>query len=146
MSVGIIPATYEDVDDLMWMGEDPAFSVTPRVRFYDREELVEWIDNPEGNILLIMRRLDDRAPVGFCFCKVMSKNWAMLDNFFVLPEYREQGFGQELINALRMEIRKRRIGYVSCLVEVGKIRTVNRLNRYGFGPGKVYEWRELFLV
>jgi len=146
MSVSVLPATNNDVDDIMLIGEDPAFTVTPRIKFYDREEVIEWANNREANILLIMRRLDDRAPVGFCFCKVMSKNWAMLDNFFVLPEYRDQGFGQELINALRTEIRKRRIGYVSCLVEVGKVHTVNRLKRYGFEPGKVYEWRELFLV
>jgi hypothetical protein len=80
-------AVPEDVSEIYALGRsDAAFRVSEAIHFYEERELSEWIARPEENILCVA--LSGSEIIGFCFCKVMSYHWAMLDNFYVKPGSR----------------------------------------------------------
>jgi len=108
-------ATPADTGQVLALGTaEPAFGVSPRIRFYEQEELEEWIADPGTNFLLV---LDDGGEVcGFCFAKRMSTHWAYLDNFYVRPGLRGHGHGRLLMQALLDLLREAKIVYLSTLI------------------------------
>ena len=136
-----IPA---DIDPLFCMGsEEPAFGVSPKIRFYERQELIEWIAAPDDNILLV---LDDDGEInGFLFCKVMSSHWAYLDNFYVLPSCRGHGHGHLLMQALLDLLRERSVAYLSTLVAESDTYLSEYFGKCGLVTEKTYVWQERFV-
>ncbi|MDD1701451.1 MAG: GNAT family N-acetyltransferase [Methanoregula sp.] len=137
-------AAPADIDPLFRIGsEEPAFGVSTRIRFYERQELVEWIAAPENNILLV---LDDNGEIrGFLFCKVMSCHWAYLDNFYVHPSARGHRYGHLLLVALLDILRKRKISYLSALVAESDTFLSRYFEKNGLLTEKTYVWVERFV-
>ena len=139
-----LAGSAEDVEAIMALGKDPSFSVSPSIRFYEREELIEWAQLREENHLLVVTLRE--AIVGFCFCKVMSPHWAVLDNLYVAPEHRKKGLGRLLMWALTARLKRRKIKYLSALTHVDlKGGTTSFMRTAGFRLGNLYHWQELFL-
>ncbi|HVP96375.1 GNAT family N-acetyltransferase [Methanoregula sp.] len=134
----------DDIDPLCALGTaDPAFGVSPRIRFYEREELAEWIAAPGANILLV---LDDGGEIaGFCFSKIMSSHWAYLDNFYVNPVSRGSGYGRLLMQALLDLLREKKIAYLSTLVAGSDGYLSGYFRQCGLAGEKPYIWLERFV-
>jgi ribosomal protein S18 acetylase RimI-like enzyme len=144
MSAVVRRARSEDADSIRNLGlGDPAFQVSERIPFYEREELVEWASAPRDNLLFVAEA--DGCIVGFFFCKVMSQHWAMLDNFYVVPSSRGTGVVDRLRRALTEALQQRGIVYLSTLVAKGDPGLSAKMSRYGFTQSKDYEWMERFL-
>ena len=143
MTVLVRRAIPADIDTLCALGKgEPAFSVSEKIRFYERKELEEWIADPEGNLLLVLD--DEDVITGFLFCKIMSYHWAYLDNFYVRPGYRRHGQGMSLMQALLDLLREKKIVYLSTLVEEKDTFLAQYLGMSGFVSEKTYVWLERF--
>ncbi|HOX35996.1 MAG TPA: GNAT family N-acetyltransferase [Methanoregulaceae archaeon] len=137
-------ATPTDTGAIFRMGsEEEVFGVSPRIRFYERQELDEWVASPQDNLLLV---LDCEGEVrGFLFCKLMSSHWAYLDNFYVHPAARGHGYGKLLIQALLDLLRERKIAYLSTLVAEHDPYLSRYFESGGLAVEKTYWWLERFV-
>ncbi len=137
-------AISTDIDAIFSLGtKEPAFGVNERIRFYEREELVEWFASPDENLLLVIENNGDLA--GFCFCKIMSFHWAYLDNFYVSPTSRGQGYGHLLMQALLDLIRERKIAYLTTLVAESDTFLTAFFGKCGLVTEKTYVWQDRFV-
>ena len=144
MSIVVRGASPDDIPALLAMGHgDSAFSVSDRIRFYEKAELEEWIASPHDNILLVAESLEGIA--GFLFCKVMSCHWAMLDNFYVRPEFRGHQYDVVMMQNLLNRLHKQEVSYLTTLTSLNQPALPRYLKRYGFQMATTYQWNELFL-
>ena len=145
MAVVVRDALEQDVDALYALGlSDKDFSVSERIPFYEREELSEWIENPSDNMLCVVDAGSGQI-AGFFFCKVMSYHWAVLDNFYIAPEFRDGVVGSALLNELVSRLKARKIVYLSALVERDRAALARLMRSHGFSRSKSYDWYEMFL-
>jgi GNAT superfamily N-acetyltransferase len=137
-------AIPEDIGPIFSLGTaEPAFGVSPRIRFYERRELAEWIAAPEDNLLFV---IDDRGEIaGFCFAKLMSSHWVYLDNFYVGPSFRGRGYGRLLMQALLDLLRDKKIAYLSTLVAESDEFLSGYFRTCGLVTEKTYVWQERFV-
>lgn len=144
MAIVVRDAREKDIDAIYTLGSsDTVFQVSKHIPFYEREELTEWINNPKDNILCVAD--DNGNVIGFFFCKVMSWHWAMLDNFYCVPSFRNGKISSLMTDALIQRLRQRKVLYLSTLVEEGRISLGRFLRRQGFSMSKRYEWYEVFI-
>lgn len=122
---------------------DESFQVSERIPFYEKQELQEWVASPRDNILCVAET--GGFVVGFFYCKGMSYHWAMLDNFYVIPQQRDGHAGLVLLETLLARLRNRSISYLTTLVECERPQLGRLLQRYGFRRAKCCDWYELFL-
>jgi hypothetical protein len=122
---------------------DPAFEVSPLIRFYEQSEVEEWSRDRQSNLMLVAE--SGGQLIGFLFCKIMSRHWAMLDNFYVRPPYRHRITSEALSEFLASELRSRRVSYVTCLVREDHMRLARLLEARGFVARQKYTWFEYFL-
>lgn len=133
-----------DIDALIFMGsEDPAFGVSPQIRFYERQELCEWIAVPEENLLQVLDI--DGEIKGFFFCKVMSCHWAYLDNFCVHPSRRGHGYGHQLMQVLFDLLWEKKIAILSTLVAESDTFLSGYFGKCGLVTEKTYVWQARFV-
>lgn len=144
MQIDIRTMRREDIDEVVTAGHsDSAFAVSSTIRFYERAELDEWIDCPTANILLVA---DSREAIcGFLYCKLMSYHWALLDNFYVFPAFRNTGIGEALMKGLLEQLQERNIPYLTTLSAVDEPAVGRYIQRFGFQATRTYKWNELFL-
>ena len=137
-------AALADVDMICQFGTaDIAFAVSEKIRFYERQEIEEWIATRGDNLLLVVEY--DAQIAGFLFCKIMSYHWAMLDNFYVSPKFRGQSLGKMMLYDLELRLKKRRVQYLSTLVEQNATKLSRYIRGHGFTPTTTYCWHEKFL-
>lgn len=136
-------ARLSDVSAIFEMGRsDRAFEVSDSIRFYEKAELELWAESPQDNVLLVLESQSQMA--GFLFCKIISSHWAMLDNFYVKPSFRNRGGSRVLMDCLLTELHTRGIQYVSTLAAVDSRGLDDYLTHHGFKWARSYHWYELF--
>ena len=146
MSIIVRDASLADIPAIFTMGHsDVAFTVSDRIRFYEKAELQEWIASPKDNILLVLVADSSSDLAGFLFCKIMSYHWAMLDNFYIQPSFRGQHCDGLLMEELAKRLRQRRIAYLTALTANDQPALARYLKRHGFRTASLYQWNELFL-
>jgi ribosomal protein S18 acetylase RimI-like enzyme len=144
MSIVVRDATPADIPALLAMGHgDNTFMVSERIRFYEKAELEEWIASPANNILLVADSSESIA--GFLFCKVMSYHWAMLDNFYIRPEFRGRQYDMPMMRELLDRLHLRGLSYLTTLTAIDHPALARYLKRFGFRTATIYQWNELFL-
>ena len=137
-------AKLTDVDSIFECGSNVnSFRVSERIKFYEVEELSEWVIDKKNNILGVAEHND--AIVGFFFCKVMSSHWAMLDNFYLLPDFRVNKNGEDMFLFLKGELCQKKIKYLSILVETDKNVLIRYARLLGFSVSNKYQWLEMFI-
>ena len=135
-------ATQADVAHIYKIGTAYSdFAVSKRIRFYEKDEVKEFIRRKSENIFLVAE-LDGKI-IGFLSCKIMSRHWAMIDNLFIKPEYRGAGSGKRLLETCLGELKRRRVGYVTRLIKLEKFGKEYPL--MGFKPESKYVWIDKFI-
>lgn len=120
-----------------------AFEVSAEIPFYEQAELEEWAADSRHNALAVAECQGMLA--GFFFCKMMSWHWAMLDNFYVAPGAGSAATAASLWSFLQQELKRRRIVYLTALVEEERKPLVRLMRQRGFRAGKGYRWMEYFV-
>jgi len=119
------------------------FKVSKKILFYEQTEIKEWIKNPKQNLLYGIFTKD--VCVGFCFCKIISNHWALIDNFYVCEAYRRYHLGSKLQKYVEKKLRHRGIKYISRVTKKDNIVMQRFLNRTGYKSVGDYVWFEKFL-
>jgi ribosomal protein S18 acetylase RimI-like enzyme len=94
-----------------------------------RADLLEKLG--EGQVHVVLAR-DGEHAVGYCVSTVSASGKGEIDSLFLLPHYRGQGIGDELmlrsLNWLKMKQAKR----ISVLIAAGNVDVLSFYARYGF--------------
>jgi len=75
----------------------------------------------------------------------MSIHWALLDNFYVLPNYRYLGLGASLLEALRKKLMEKKVQYLSALFHDEDSETTNFFKKQGVASQDKYLWMDIFV-
>lgn len=139
-SVKIRNAKPTDTDIIYKIGvKENAFAVSSMTKFYEKHYLRNWINSPDGDILLVAEM--GNQIVGFLFCRVIHRTWAMLENIAVVPSKRRQGIGSLLLDECIKRLRSNRINYLAGILREGN-RSTEFFIRRGFSFGNRFVWIE----
>lgn len=119
------------------------FKVSENILFYEISELKHWINNPKSNLLYGI--FDKDKCLGFCFCKIMSNHWALIDNFYICPESRKNKLGYKLQKFIEKKLKNKNIKYVSRVTRNNNIGMHKFLSKTGYIKSGEYFWFEKFL-
>jgi len=134
-------AKQKDVNNIYKIGTSHSdFAVSKRIRFYERNEIKEWIRN-KSHIFLVAEK--GNKIIGFLCCIIISRHWAMIDNLFILPEYRHTGNGKKLLETCIKKLKERKIDYATRLIKLKKFSKKYPL--MGFKPESKYIWVDEFI-
>ena len=132
-----------DSENIYKFGEvEKSFRVSEEIKFYEKEELEEWIRKKKDILLIAMEK---EEIVGFACCKVMSSHWGVVDNLYVKEEWRKKGVGSLIFNKIIFLLKKKKIKYVNVLVDVMDSKTRGYLEKRGFKSQKEYVWMDKFI-
>lgn len=110
------------------------------MKFHDKSELIEFVKNPDTNILLVAKI--DEDIVAFLYAKIVSKTWCILDNLAVEHKYRGRGIGHLLLNYFYKILKDKKISYVQVLEEIHHKKTRDFWKKQGFKEEKVFVWAD----
>lgn len=119
------------------------FKVNDKISFYEKKEIFEWIGNTKDNLFFIVT-VDNRF-AGFCFAKVISFHWAIIDAFYIKPEYRRLGLATKLQRFLEKKLREKKIKYASRTPRSNNTKLHNFLEKTGYIKRQNYTWFDKFL-
>ena len=115
--------------------------VNEKISFYEPCELLAWVKRPSENLLFAVEIGGQYA--GFCFAKIMSPHWAMIDTFYVAPAFRKLGVGGFMQKKIDCIIRKSGIKFIS---RVTKSRSMKKfLPKMGYSKRDKYVWFDKFV-
>lgn len=119
------------------------FKISEKILFYEISEVEYWIKSPKSNLLYGI--FDKDKCLGFCFCKIISNHWALIDNFYISPEYRKNKLGDKLQKFIEKQLKDRNIKYVSRVTKSNNIGMHKFLSKTGYVKSGEYFWFEKFL-
>ena len=119
------------------------FKISNEILFYELKEIKHWVNTPKNNLLYGI--FDQNKCYGFCFCKIMSNHWAIIDNFYIDPKYRKNNLGSNLQAYIEKKLKQKNIKYISRIVEEKTISTRIFLKKTGYTKRKKYIWFDKFL-
>ena len=130
----------KDIDKVYNLGINiKEFSVSSSSRFWNKEELTNWLNN-KNDILLIAE--DKNQIIGFLFCKFHKETEnAIIDNIFVRKDYRNKKVGTKLMEVCLKKLSKS-CTYVYTLVKPNNKRSINFFKEMGFKIGFKFLWME----
>jgi len=136
-------AEPSDVDKLYDMGiKENGFVLSTQTRFYTRDYLEKWLQNPQSDILLVAEK--DGEIIGFLFCRVFHDSWAMLDNIMVSHSWRRRGIGTALLKECLNKLRMKKVQYIAGIVKEDN-ESINFFLKNEFLKGNKFIWIEKFL-
>jgi len=122
--------------------DTPGLAVNDKIGFYEPCELRAWMSKPKDNLLYAV--LVGGRYAGFCFAKVMSPHWAMIDTFYIKPRYRRGGVGSFLQRGVEAALRGK-VKYVSRVTKADNAGMHAFLDRTGWAKRDSYVWFDKFL-
>lgn len=120
-----------------------AFKVQEKILFYELKEFKYWINNPKENLLYGV--FDGEECVAFCFCKIISNHWALIDNFYVCEEYRFKNLGSLLQVYIEKKLKSKNISYVSRVTREDNFGIHKFLLKHNYKMHKKYIWFDKFI-
>lgn len=119
------------------------FKVSEKITFYEKKEIEFWVSKPKDNLLYGV--FNKNKCVGFCFCKIISNHWALIDNFYINVEYRSKNIGSKLQSYIENKLKRRNISYVSRVTRDNNISMHKFLLKNGYAQQDKYIWFDKFL-
>lgn len=129
----------KDIDKVHELGlKEDAFNVSPRTYFWSKGELRNWLKNKD-DVLLVVE--DKSEVIGFALSRFHkeTKN-VIIDNLFVLEDYRNKGIGTKLMKYLLKELKSKGAVYLCGMAR--KDDSMEFLKKYGFKEGYKFVWME----
>ena len=119
------------------------FQVSKKILFYELKEIKYWVENPKDNLLYGI--FDKDECVGFCFSKIISNHWALIDNFYICEEYRFKKIGSLLQKHVETILKKRKIEYISRVTKETNKSMQKFLIKNKYIQQEKYVWFDKFL-
>ena len=133
-----------DVPELLsFAASVDAFAMSEEIPFYEPREVDEFIDDPDW-ALGVARK--DGHIVGFISVHRMSWHWSVLENFYVTRPERGKGVAAHLYEWLELVTRAWDSRYLSCIVDVDDVPTMEWFNRRNWTTHKSYRWLDHHLT
>lgn len=116
------------------------FSMEEETGFYGKSYLVSWINNKRDDILLVAEK--EGEVIGFLFCQVKFKIWAMGENIYVAKRESGSGVDQLLFDECQKRLREKYgIDYIAWFVRPGSFEE-QFVKKMGFEKGNQFFWWE----
>jgi len=110
--------------------------------FWDEELLKDWV---AGDDVMLVVESAGRV-VGFMLTQVHKATKAgYLSDVAIHPDWRGQGIGSRLIEAVLARLKERGIQYVYGLTKVENEKIHGLLKKFGFTQGNAFYWFEKYL-
>jgi [ribosomal protein S18]-alanine N-acetyltransferase len=110
--------------------------------FWDEELLKDWV---AGDDVMLVVEADGQV-VGFMLTQVHKATKAgYLSDVAIHPDWRGQGIGSRLIEAVLARLKERGIQYVYGLTKVENEKIHGLLKKFGFTQGNAFYWFEKYL-
>lgn len=119
------------------------FKISSKISFYELSEIKYWIDNPRDNLLYGV--FEKNNCIGFCFCKIISNHWALIDNFYISPPYRKNKLGHKLQIFIEAKLKRNKIKYISRVTKANNFGMHKFLTKTGYRKQEKYLWFDKFL-
>lgn len=109
------------------------------VVFWPKETLENCIN--KDDILFYVVETENKI-IGFSIVNLnKSLGKAEIENIYVLPEYRKNKIGTEILDEILKELKDRKFNNVNCLADEAE----EFYKRYGFTKGKNFAWMDIAL-
>ncbi|MBI3577559.1 GNAT family N-acetyltransferase [Candidatus Gottesmanbacteria bacterium] len=109
MSITIENATMWDIPMMLrWGRNTPDLWGDDSGEWYEEKDLVDWIQNPRDDFILVAR--DEKKLVGMCFVYQM-RGWAYCDVLYVDLPYRGKGIGTRFLIEVEKRIKDKNISF-----------------------------------
>ena len=130
--------TLADVDTLwMWGQENWELWGDPETKWYTKESLRIWIQNPRDDVLLVARISD--SLVGLCFtCNLRS--WSYCAGLYVDKAYRKLGLGKQLVEKTSELMFKKGIREIVFLADLKNKSGIDFYRKVGCKEGFKFLW------
>jgi GNAT superfamily N-acetyltransferase len=133
MKVTIDKPTYDDVETLWkWGEENWELWGDEKGRWFSKDSLRKWLDDPEDDVLLVAR--EGGKLIGMSMT-VTIRNWGYCAGLYVDEKYRGQGVGKKLMLETRNQLSILGVGTLILLVDVKNKRATKFYLREGFRQG-----------
>lgn len=110
--------------------------------FWDEELLKDWV---AGDDVMLVVESGGRV-VGFMLTQIHKATKAgYLSDVAIHPDWRGQGIGSRLIEAVLARLKERGIQYVYGLTKVENEKIHGLLKKFGFTQGNAFYWFEKYL-
>jgi GNAT superfamily N-acetyltransferase len=117
-------------------------NVNDKVGFYEECELRAWVKRPSENLLYVAEYGGRYA--GFCFAKIMSPHWGLIDTFYVKQEFRKIKVGSFLQHRIELALRGK-VKYISRVTRSDNHGMHAFLKKQGYTARDQYTWFDRFL-
>ena len=104
MEIVVRDLTEQDIDQIYKPGVLNQDFQVGETGFYDQKYLTAWLKQKNDDILLVANK--DGQIVGFLFCRVMFRTWAMGENIMVLPKDKDVGVDEALFAECQKRLGK----------------------------------------
>ena len=134
-------AKKEDVNQVWNIGNNVSEFKTAEnvVIFWPKETLENCIN--KDDILFYVVETENKI-IGFSIVNLnKSLGKAEIENIYVLPEYRKNKIGTEILDEILKELKDRKFNNVNCLAGEAE----EFYKRYGFTKGKNFTWMDIAL-
>ena len=137
-SVVIRTPKKEDVPTLVqWGTSTPELWPSNDSTWHSKESLVEWIDNPGQDVLLVAAV--NKKLAGMCFTYHMG-DWAYFSSLYVDKKYRKLGIGKTLVEEAHRKMESKGIHYLALLVNINNSGGKKFYEKLGFQKGFDFTW------
>jgi hypothetical protein len=140
-------AKEDDIPFIQEILKDPEFFIynsqlesTP-IGVYTELELKTWTGPDNSHDVTLISECYE-GKVGFLYCKIMAKDWACIECFYVLPKYRyrKPNFADELLVGIENCVRGRGINFLSTYISPDNVSARNMAKHRGFKESRSYIW------
>ncbi len=134
-------AKKEDVNQVWNIGNNVSEFKTAEnvVVFWQKETLENCIN--KDDILFYVVETENKI-IGFSIVNLnKSLGKAEIENIYVLPEYRKNKIGTEILDEILRELKNREYNNVNCLAD----EATEFYEKYGFTKGKDFAWMDIVL-
>lgn len=141
MAIIVTTATVEDIDTFWrWGEENWELWSTKEQRWYSKESLRLWIENPEDDILLVAK--DGKKSVGIFFLNVL-RDWALSTAMYVELPYRRRGIGKMLVKEAIKVLSAKGVYTIDLLVDLENKTGIKFWKKLGFKGDMKFQWMNL---
>jgi len=142
MNYNIRKVTLEDIPIIWKMGKDVPFFETAEdiITFWPESVLNDCVDKED--VLFLVMEVENKI-LGFIIGNINnSLKKCEVENIFIVPEYRKQGYARILLKDLIQQLRTRGIENI-CAMSEGSV--VDFYKKNNFTKGNQFYWMDLAL-